>query len=82
MNHPNLFSFATSELSQDAFICWLLSWENPKISESDKELHQCAIAFIKALFKKHKKSVSEIKDIKIKKQDVQFHHVMASKFKK
>ena len=82
MNHPNLFSFATSELSQDAFICWLLSWANPKISEPDKELHQCAIAFIKALFKKHKKSVSEIKDIKIKKQDVQFHHVMASKFKK
>lgn len=68
-HHPNLFSFATSELSQDAFICWLLSWANPKISEPDKELHQCAITFIKALFKKHKKSVPEIKEIKIKKQD-------------
>ena len=26
MTTPNLFKFATSELSQDAFICWLLSW--------------------------------------------------------
>lgn len=26
MTNPNLFKFATSELSQDAFICWLLSW--------------------------------------------------------
>lgn len=25
---PNLFSFATSELSQDAFFAWLLSWAN------------------------------------------------------
>jgi hypothetical protein len=23
---PNLFSYATSELSQDAFVCWLLEW--------------------------------------------------------
>ena len=25
MNCPNLFDFATSELSQDAFLCWLFS---------------------------------------------------------
>lgn len=25
---PNLFDFATSELSQDAFLCWLLSCDN------------------------------------------------------
>ncbi|WVU49339.1 hypothetical protein V3R02_09235 [Fusobacterium nucleatum] len=24
----NLFTFATSELSQDAFICWCLNWIN------------------------------------------------------
>ncbi len=28
MSEPNLFNWATSELSQDAFICWLLSWAN------------------------------------------------------
>ena len=26
----NLFDYATSELSQDAFICWLVSWINHK----------------------------------------------------
>jgi hypothetical protein len=26
MNTPSLFRFATNELSQDAFICWLASW--------------------------------------------------------
>lgn len=29
---PNIFRWATSELSQDAFICWLLSWANNKES--------------------------------------------------
>jgi hypothetical protein len=28
MNKPNLFNWATSELSQDAFISWLLCWAN------------------------------------------------------
>ncbi|MEX0980676.1 MAG: PD-(D/E)XK nuclease family protein [Bacteroidales bacterium] len=31
---PNLFKYATSELSQDAFICWLIEWINhEKIDE-------------------------------------------------
>ncbi|TDE05821.1 PD-(D/E)XK nuclease family protein [Flavobacterium sandaracinum] len=29
---PNIFKWATSELSQDAFICWLLSWADHKES--------------------------------------------------
>ncbi|MCF6267682.1 MAG: PD-(D/E)XK nuclease family protein [Desulfuromusa sp.] len=34
---PNIFDFATGELSQDAFICWLLSWIkcSPDSSEAD-----------------------------------------------
>lgn len=37
MNKPNLFNWATSELSQDAFICWLLSWANyPESVELNK----------------------------------------------
>ncbi len=42
-NLPNLFDFATTELSQDAFICWLVSWVNRPES---KELHECAKDFI------------------------------------
>lgn len=33
MERNNIFNFATSELSQDAFICWCLNWFNYKGSE-------------------------------------------------
>ncbi len=57
MNKPNLFSYATSELSQDAFICWLLAWahpENKEINSDSPALHACARALIEAFFEKHK----------------------------
>ena len=70
MNRPNLFSFATSELSQDAFICWLLSWANPEYKEIDSKLNKCAIQFIKVLFKKHEKEAPKIiSKIEVSKQD-------------
>jgi hypothetical protein len=50
---PNIFSFATSELSQDAFPCWFLSWANKNYVTTDKDLHQCALAFITKIFDKH-----------------------------
>ncbi|MDQ7074442.1 MAG: PD-(D/E)XK nuclease family protein [Gammaproteobacteria bacterium] len=70
MNQPNLFSYATSELSQDAFICWLLSWASPELKGSDKGLHECAINLIKSLFDKHKISIpSNIEQVEVRKQD-------------
>lgn len=70
MNRPNLFSFATSELSQDAFVCWLLSWAAPECKEIDSKLHQCSIQFIMELFKKHEKEAPEtISKIEVYKQD-------------
>ena len=30
-NTPNIFSFATSELSQDAILAWVLSWADPSM---------------------------------------------------
>ena len=48
MIRPNLFNYATSELSQDAFICWLAEWVNyPK----NPEMQNCARDFIVTLFK-------------------------------
>ena len=44
----NLFSYATSELSQDAFLCWLLSWAG-KNSEKDEGLRACAVNLIKEI---------------------------------
>lgn len=46
MLHPNLFQFATGELSQDAFICWLVSWADPKYKKSHEALHQTALSLL------------------------------------
>lgn len=46
MTKPNLFNFATSELSQDAFICWILDHANPKHTDIDPQLHNVAISII------------------------------------
>ena len=39
----NIFSYATSELSQDAFLCWLFSYGDLKSKEDYPELHNCAM---------------------------------------
>ena len=44
MAAPNLFAFATSELSQDAFICWLASWADPSCRSLDAPMHETASA--------------------------------------
>jgi len=61
---PNLFKFATSELSQDAFICWLLSWADPKYQSVDANLHQCGTELVKALAQKSENISEDIIDIK------------------
>ena len=46
---PNLFSYAANELSQDAFICWLIKWsENAR----DPELRNLGHRFVNALISK------------------------------
>jgi hypothetical protein len=49
MRPPNLFNFATSELSQDAFICWLASWADPAHRADNEALHATATAFLDRL---------------------------------
>ena len=43
---PNLFRFATSELSQDAFICWLISWGDPQYEKTHEALHGTALSLL------------------------------------
>lgn len=48
-NNPlinNLFNYATSELSQDAFICWLLSFAHEDAVCDDPALRNCAVELI------------------------------------
>lgn len=52
---PNLFSHGTSELSQDAFICWLTEWANPIYQEADECLHEAGIDFIRRIYDLHKR---------------------------
>lgn len=46
---PNIFSFATSELSQDAMFCWLLQWASPKYADTDPSLHKLGQEFVRLL---------------------------------
>ena len=54
MPRPNLFDYATKELSQDAVICWLLKWSGAQAEEaSDHGLQELGRAFVQALLAKH-----------------------------
>ena len=39
---PNLFDYATSELSQDAFLTWLIQWADEDYKDLDNSLNSCA----------------------------------------
>lgn len=47
---PNLFEHATSELSQDAAICRLIAWADPKYADADPALHRLGKTLITELF--------------------------------
>ena len=61
MERNNIFNFATSELSQDAFICWCLNWLNYE----DSELRALAVDLLKEF---GEENVSDNQEILIKRQ--------------
>lgn len=65
MNRPNLFDYATSELSQDAVICYLLEFYN--YENEYKEEHELAQVFIKIILKEIGLNI-ECSHIKVRKQ--------------
>ena len=69
---PNIFNYATKELSQDAVICWLLDWAGRQDAqdEEDKALRKCGRRFVEALLDEHGASLDgDIKKIEIRQQD-------------
>ena len=53
MAKPNLFDYATKELSQDAVICWLLAWAGAAAAKQpERELRRCGRSLVQALFSK------------------------------
>ena len=68
---PNLFDYATKELSQDAMICWLLKWAAKEHQELDRDLSNVGRALVNALLEKHETSpLTEINDVEVCQQ----HH--------
>jgi hypothetical protein len=59
MHRPNLFDYATKELSQDAIICWLIAWARTEpANEADRMLRDLGRMFVNALLAKHGKTLS------------------------
>ena len=68
---PNLFDYATKELSQDAMICWLLEWATKENQASDPELSRVGVTFVNALLAKHGPHLKiEVNEVKVRPQ----HH--------
>ncbi|PIE51068.1 MAG: hypothetical protein CSA38_00120 [Flavobacteriales bacterium] len=63
---PNLFDYATSELSQDAFLTWLIHWSDKDFEKQDKVLNACAIDFVQQLLGKDENFT--IESIKVGRQ--------------
>jgi hypothetical protein len=57
VNPPNLFHFATSELSQNALLCWLLAWADSRWKNLDPNLHRLGVRFVSALLALHDKKL-------------------------
>ncbi len=56
----NIFNYATSELSQDAFLCWCANWFN---DSSNQKLREMSIELLK-----HFAKVNDIKSVRIERQ--------------
>jgi len=58
---PNLFRIATSELSQDGFLAWLLEWADSENSQYNINLHKTAQDFVRILLGKDDFKISQVK---------------------
>lgn len=65
---PNIFKHATSELSQDAFIAWLLEWADPQYKTCDATLHNLGTLFLSELLATEHIVFKTITSFKVKTQ--------------
>ena len=69
---PNIFNYATKELSQDAVVCWLIDWAGRQDVQDaeDEALRDCGHRFVKALLDEHRASLKgDIEKTEIRRQD-------------
>ncbi|MDE0158056.1 MAG: PD-(D/E)XK nuclease family protein [Gammaproteobacteria bacterium] len=69
----NLFNYGYKELTQDAFICWLIKWAYYNGTKDEGlKIQKCGLDFVNALFAKHGKEAPhplEPDKVKIWQQD-------------
>jgi len=65
---PNIFKFATRELTQDAFIVWLLEWAKPLYKAENQQLHQLGKAFLQSLLAKQNIELGAVSELKVQPQ--------------
>ncbi len=64
MTKPNIFNFATSELSQDAVIAYMLDWANPEYCTDDPKLNKLGEDFLRTLLAETEgKPIGEITEL-------------------
>ncbi len=67
LSAPNIFTYATKELSQDAFLCWLFCFADKQYQDSNyRELHLLAIELLRSFVSN---TSLEIEEIVVKKQE-------------
>ena len=64
---PNIFDYATSELSQDAMFLWLINWAKPEYRTENEGLHNLGCTFVRRLIGKD--DDFQINSIQTKKQE-------------
>ena len=47
---PNLFDYATSELSQDAALCWSIAWADSRHAATDPAMHAIGRDLVASMF--------------------------------
>ena len=69
--NPNIFDYATKELTQDALICWLVQWADYRCSDRDPRMHQVGLSFIRSLLKKggYQGELADSLSISVKRQE-------------
>ena len=69
MTTPNGFDHATSELLQDAFICWLAASADPGRREAGGPLHATGAAFVRRLLEVgHGPAIAEVRSVRVRQQ--------------
>ena len=75
MTKPNLFKLATSELTQDRFFAWLISYSLVDCQQYNATLHEAAVDFVKFLLLQKDPNSADFETLQINDLEVktQYH---------